>query len=219
MTIRFNPRILLRALRLGAIAGAAAALGACTTVLLPPNVTPVVAPSTSVADAARKLQDVAAERKRVEAEFAASEQVCYAKFFVNNCLDAAKEKRRVASAYLNAVEDEAEYYQRKADVDARDREVARAVKQFEADEKARALEPPPPPRVETPPPAPAPKPTLAARKASQAAKVARHEAEQAARAAQRAAKAAEREALKAESLERQKKVEEKKAEKAAAEQK
>lgn len=214
MTNRFSQL----ASRLGAIA-AAGALAACTTVLLPPNVTPVVAPSTSVADAARKLQDVAAERKRVEAEFAASEQVCYARFFVNNCLDAAKEKRRVALAYLNAVEDEAEYYQRKAEVDARDREVAKAVKQFEADEQARALAPEPAPRVETPPPAPAPKPSLAARRASQAAKVARHEAAQAARAAQRAAKAKEREALKAESLERQKQVEEKKAEKAAAAQK
>lgn len=214
MTNRFSQL----ASRLGAIA-AAGTLAACTTVLLPPNVTPVVAPSTSVADAARKLQDVAAERKRVEAEFAASEQVCYARFFVNNCLDAAKEKRRVALAYLNAVEDEAEYYQRKAEVDARDREVAKAVKQFEADEQARALAPEPAPRVETPPPAPAPKPSLAARRASQAAKVARHEAAQAARAAQRAAKAKEREALKAESLERQKQVEEKKAEKAAAAQK
>lgn len=214
MTNRFSQL----ASRLGAIA-AAGALAACTTVLLPPNVTPVVAPSTSVADAARKLQDVAAERKRVEAEFAASEQVCYARFFVNNCLDTAKEKRRVALAYLNAVEDEAEYYQRKAEVDARDREVAKAVKQFEADEQARALAPEPAPRVETPPPAPAPKPSLAARRASQAAKVARHEAAQAARAAQRAAKAKEREALKAESLERQKQVEEKKAEKAAAAQK
>ncbi len=210
MTNRFMPR----ALRACAILGALS-LAACTTVLLPPNVTPVVTPSSSSADAARKLQEAAAERKRVEGEFAASEQLCYAKFFVNNCLDAAKEKRRVALAYLNAVENEAEYYQRKAEVDARDREVAKAVQQFEADERARALEPAPAPRVETPPPAPAPKPSLAARRASQAAKMARHQAGQTARAAERAAKASEREALKAESLARQKRVEEKKAEKAA----
>lgn len=210
MTNRFMPR----ALRACAILGALSLAG-CSTVLLPPNVTPVVTPSASSADAARKLQEAAAERKRVEAEFAASEQVCYAKFFVNNCLDAAKEKRRVALAYLNAVDNEAEYYQRKAEVDARDREVAKAVQQFEADERARALAPAPAPRVETPPPAPAPKPSLAARRASQAAKMARHQAGQAARAAERAAKASERAALKAESLARQKRVEEKKAEKAA----
>lgn len=203
-----------RTMRVAAMA-AAAGLGACTTVLLPPNITPVIEPSTSVADAERKLREVAVERKRTEAEFAASEQVCYAKFFVNNCLDAAKEKRRSALAYLNAVEVEAEYYQRKAEVEARDREVAKAVKQFEADERARALEPDPPARVEAAPAPAPPKPTLASRKASQAAKLARHQAEQAIKAAQRAEKARELDALKAESARRLKKVEEKKAEKAA----
>lgn len=199
-----------------AILAAGASLAACTTVLLPPNVTPVVAPSNSVADASRKLDEVAAERKRVEAAYAASEQVCYAKFFVNNCLDAAKEKRRSALAYLNAVEDEAEYYKRKADVDARDREVAKAVRQFEADEKARALEPAPAPREESAPPPPAPKPSLASRKAANAARVAEHEARQAAKAPARAAKAKEMAELKAQSEARQKAVEAKKAEKAAA---
>lgn len=207
-------QFIFRAMRMAAIA-TAAGLGACTTVLLPPNITPVIEPSTSVADAARKLRDVKAERERTEAEFAASEQVCYAKFFVNNCLDAAKEKRRGVLAYLNAVEVEAEYYQRKADVDARDREVAKAVKQFEADEQARALEPDPPARVETPPPPPPPKPTLAARKATQAAKMARNRAEQAIKAGERAEKARKHAELVAESAQRQKKVEEKKAEKAA----
>ena len=190
---------------------AAALLGACTTVLLPPNVTPVVAPSQSVAQATQRLAEVASGRAKLEAEYAASEQVCYAKFFVNNCLDAAKERRRSGLAYLRAVENEAEYYRRKAAVDARDIEVAKAVKQFEADEAVRAAAPPPPPRVVTEPAPVAPKPSLATRRARQEARFAAHEAEQAAKAPERAAAALALEQRKAESQARVKKVEERKA--------
>jgi len=202
-----------------ALLGAVAALGACTTVLLPPNVTPVVAPSTSVGQATKRLEDVALGRTQAEAEFAASEQVCYAKFFVNDCLDAAKEKRRGVLAYLRVVEDEAEYYQRKAAVDGRDIEVARAVQQFEAAETVRAAAPPPPLRSLTEPAPAAPKPSLAARRARQEARVAAHEAEQAANAPARAAAAKAQEQRKAESQARVKKVEERKAARAAQEKK
>lgn len=201
-----------------ALLAAVASLGACTTVLPPPNVTPVVAPSTSVEQAARRLADVLAERKRVEAEYAASEQVCYAKFFVTNCLDAAKEKRRSALAYLRVVEDEAQYYQRKATADARDREVAKAVKQFEADEAARAVAPPPAPRAIAERAPLAPKASLAARRAKQEARVARHDAEQAAQAPARVAAAKAFAQRKADSEARVKKVEERKAAKGPAEQ-
>ncbi|MBC7456212.1 MAG: hypothetical protein H7335_21435 [Massilia sp.] len=200
--------------RIALLAGLAGAAG-CTTVLLPPNVTPVVAPSASVEQAARRLEEVVAERKRVEAEYGASEQVCYAKFFVNNCLDAAKEKRRSALAYLRVVEDEAQYYQRKATADARDRDVAKAVKKFEADEAVRAAAPAPPARTVAEPAPAAPKASLAARRAKQDARIARHEAEQAAQAPARAAAAKAFARRKAESEARVRKVEQRKAAKAS----
>ena len=189
----------------------AAGLGACTTVLLPPNIAPVVAPTKSVEEAARRLEAVKAARLRIEAEYAASEQICYAKFFVNNCLDAAKEKRRGELAQQNAVEVEAEYFQRKARVDQRDRDVAQAVKEFEASEAVRAAQPAQEPRAEPKPVEKAPKPTLAARKASQEARVAKKAAEDQAEAPKRAAKARELEERKKESEQRQREVDQRKA--------
>lgn len=189
----------------------AACLGACTTVLLPPNVAPVVAPSKSVDEAVRRLEAVKAARLAIDAEYAASEQICYAKFFVSNCLDAAKEKRRGALAQQNAVEVEAEYFQRKAKVDQRDRDVAQAVKQFEASEAVRAAQPASEPRAEPKAMEKAPKPSLAARKASQEARVAKKAAEDQAEAPKRAARAKESEERKKESEERQREVEQRKA--------
>lgn len=202
------------AARMALLAGAVG-LGACTTALLPPNLTPLVAPSKSVEQASRRLEEVTAGRRRAEADYAASELVCYAKFFVNNCLDAAKEKRRSLLVNLRAVEDEAQYYQRKAAVDARDIEVANAVKEFEASEARRAAEPAPAPQVATAPGAPPPKPSFAARRVKQEARMAAHDAQQAAKAPAREAAALALERRKAESAERIKNVEERKAAKAA----
>jgi len=202
------------ALRLAAPA-LAASLAACSMTLLPSNVAPVVPKSTSVQQATLKLQQVAAMRAAIEAEYGASEAICYAKFFVNNCLDEAKEKRRSALAVQNAIEDEAQYYKRKADVDERDREVAKALKEFAEDEARAAATPPPPPReVKTAPPV-APKATLAARKATQEAKLARHEAQEQAAAPKRAAKAKAFEQRKLDAEKRQREVAEKLAAKAA----
>jgi colicin import membrane protein len=192
---------------------AALALAGCT--LLPPNVTPVVPASTSVAQATRKLEAVAKERAAIEAAYAASESVCYTKFFVNNCLDAAKERRRNLLAVQAAIEDEAQYYRRKADVEERDREVAKAVKEFEIEEARAAAAPPPPPRAEAKAPAVIPKATLAARSAKRAEKEARRAAEEAADAPKRAANAKAYEERKRKAEERQKKVAEKLAEKKA----
>ena len=47
--------------RHAALAAAAAGLAACTTVLLPPNITPVVAPSASVAEATARLDAIRAQ--------------------------------------------------------------------------------------------------------------------------------------------------------------
>ena len=190
---------------------AMAGLGGCTTVLLPPNVQPIVAPSTSVAQATRRLEEVKTERAAAEAAYAASEQICYAKFFVNNCLDAAKEKRRSKLAVLRAVEVEAEYYKRKADVDQRDREVAQAIKDFEADEARRAAQPSPAPRAVPERVTPAPKAVIKVR----TSKAAEHAAQQRADAPQRAASAQAFADRKERAEERQREVAAKKAEKEA----
>jgi hypothetical protein len=186
-------------------------LGGCTTVLLPPNVQPVVAPSTSVAQATRRLEEVKSERAAVEAAFAASEQVCYAKFFVNNCLDAVKEKRRSKLAVLRAIEVEAEYYQRKANVEQRDREVAEAIREFEATEARMAAQPAPAPRVVPERMTPAPKPVIQERRS----RAAEHAAQAQVAAPQRAASAKAFAERKARAEQRQREVAQKKAEKAA----
>lgn len=198
-----------------ALLASLAGLGACTTVLLPPNVAPVVAPSVSVAQASRRLDEVRRERAAAEAEYAASEQVCHAKFFVNNCLEAAKEKRRSRLAVLRAVEVEAERYKRQATVDQRDREVAQAVKEFEIGEARMAAEPPPAPRVLPERAAPAAKAMLKDRSGERAARQAERIAQEQADAPQRAAKAQafEKRRLKAE--QRKREIEAKVAEKAA----
>jgi hypothetical protein len=202
------------ALRRAVLAAAAAGLTACTTVLLPPNITPVVAPSTSVADATARLEKVKTERAAIEAAFASSEQVCYTKFFVNNCLDEAKEKRRSALAYERAVEVEAEHFRRKAIVDQRDRDVEAAVKEFEEGEARAAAMPPEAPKAPVERKPVAPRATLAERRANQDAKLARNAAREQAEAPTRAAKAREFEQRKLESAERQLKVAKKKLEKA-----
>jgi colicin import membrane protein len=198
-----------------ALMGAALALAGCTTVLLPPNVTPVVAKTHSVDEAGRTLARVKAERAAVEVAYGDSEAICYTKFFVNDCLDAAKEKRRSALSVLRAVEVEAELFQRRAAVDQRDREVAQAIREYDAEETRMAALPQAQPRVAAEPAVRAPKPALAARRAKRAAKAAERDANAPAEAQKRAENVAAFEQRKREALERQKEIELKKAEKAA----
>jgi hypothetical protein len=193
-----------------ALLAAAAGLAGCTTALLP-AVEPLVAPSTSVAQATRRLDEVRNERAATQAAYAQSEQQCYAKFFVNNCLDKAKEQRRIRMARLRAVEVEAEYFKRKATVDQRDRDVAQAVKDFEQSEARMAAQPAPAPRVVPEREAPAPRPALKER----TSRVAEHEAQERAEAPQRAANAKAFAERKAKSEQRQREIAEKKAAKAA----
>jgi colicin import membrane protein len=190
-----------------------ATLSGCT--LLPPSVTPVVPVSTSVEQATHKLEQVAIVRAAVEREYAASEQVCYHKFFVNNCLDAAKEKRRVALAYQGAIEDEAQYYRRKAAVDERDRDVAKAVKEFEVEEARAAAQPAPVPRTVVERVKPAPKATLSARNAKREAKQAQRAEQELADAPKRAANVKAFEQRKLDAEKRQREVAEKLAKKDA----
>jgi len=209
-----NNPYLIRALRVATLAAAAASLAACTLSLLPEDVTPVVPPSTSVAQANAKLAQVAVERAAIEATFANSERVCYTKFFVNNCLDEAREKRRGALVLQSAIEDEAEYYKRKVGVEERDREVAKAIKEYDQDQARAAAVPPPPPREELKPVL-APKATLAARNAKREARAAARAARELAEAPKRAANVREFEQRKRDAEQRQREIAEKKAAKAA----
>jgi colicin import membrane protein len=198
-------------LRAAAAALSLAALAGCASVKAP-EVAPRATPSVSVEDADRKLALAAQQRAGAEAAFAASEQLCYTNFLVNRCLDAAREKRRMALAQLRVVEIEAARYKRQATVDERDRALAKGEQEYKAMEAQLAAEPPPPPRVEKAPTAPKATRDVAAEQAAKAKKL---QAQDQAGAAKRAASVADYEKRKRESEERQRKVAEKKAAKAA----
>lgn len=185
-----------------------AALAGCVAVKPEKPMAPVPA-SQSVAEADARLATVVPERAREEAAYSASERVCYAKFLVNRCLDEAREKRRIALAGLRAIEVEADRFKRKAAVDERDREIARAEKEYHEAEARMAAEPPPPRAV---PGEPASKaaPVAHDRAAEQAAKAKQRAAQDKAGAAQRAASVAAYEKRKRDSEQRQREIEEKK---------
>lgn len=190
-------------LRNAATVLACAALSACSYVLLPPNVQHVAPPSKSVAEADRKLAAATAQRAAIETEFASSEQLCYDKFFVNDCLDKAREKRRSALAVVRSVEIEAEYFLRKEKADARDLALAQSQKEFEAEAAERAANPRPVRVVEEASPPPPPKPGQVNREKANAAKLKRIAEKEQAEAGKRAANVAAFEKKRAESERRQ----------------
>jgi hypothetical protein len=205
MNKQLSHPLALRALAAGLLL---AALAGCAANRQPSQV-PVAPQSTSVAEADRKLAEAARARSDAEAAYAATEQLCYTQFFVNHCLDAAREKRRAAVAGLRAIEVEAERYKRKADVDQRDRELAEADRKFKEEEARMAAEPAPAPREVTP--LAAPKPVASgSRAADHAAKVKRQQEAEQAGAARRAANVEAFEKRKRESERRKKEIEEKK---------
>ncbi|MFL6710657.1 MAG: hypothetical protein ACJ8HI_20840 [Massilia sp.] len=189
---------------------AAGALSACVSTK-PAPVPSAVAPTSSNEDAQRKLDLVKVERERAEVRFAAAERVCYTRFFTNNCLDAAREEHRIALGNVRAIEIEAQHFQRKTRADERDVALEKSTAQFEADQARLRANPPPPPKQEqaAPPPRPAAK---VDRNAEHTARIQRIEAEEAAGAAKRAANVKAFEARRAESAQRLKDVEAKKAE-------
>jgi hypothetical protein len=191
----------------------AAILGACGSA---PQVAPATAPapSQSVAQADQRLAAVARERAAIEAAYAEREHACYQKFFVNNCLDEARETRRTGLAAQRKIEIEAARYKRQAAVDERDRAIAQAEKEAAAEEARLAAEPPAPPKQVAGTPPPRPKP-VASRIARHSEKLKQTEAREKAEAGQRAANVAAFERRKRESEERQKEVAARLAEKAA----
>ncbi len=90
--------------------------------------------STDVADQA--LEDVKRERALVEARFAQDEAICYEKFFLTSCMDAAKDRRRDALRQLRSIEVEANAYNRRARVEQRDQ----ALRERQTKQEARASE-------------------------------------------------------------------------------
>jgi hypothetical protein len=158
----------------------------------------------SVEQADSRLAQVAQERAAAEADFSASEQVCYSKFFVNSCIDQAKEKRRARLAELRAMEVEASYFKRRHAVEVRDRELEDRAQKDAAEEAYRAANPAPAkadpaakavPRAATV--------SLEQRQAEHDVREQKRQAEAAAKAPQRAAKAAAYERKKEESAKRQ----------------
>jgi hypothetical protein len=191
---------------------ASAVLAACSSAPEVSNV-PSLAPSGSVAQANQRLAAVARERAAIEARFAERERVCYDKFFVNHCLDEAKERRRSALAAQRAIEIEASHYLREAKVEERERAMAEAEAQYKVEEEALATRPAPVPRsvTETPPPRPS---QATGRIARHNAKVQEAAAKEQAEAAKRAANVEAYNKRKAEAEERQRIVAKRKAEKA-----
>jgi hypothetical protein len=187
-------------------------LAACAGQRPAPVETPP-APTTSVAQADERLAAVAAERLAIEARYAEREAVCYDKFFVNNCLDEAKERRRLALAAQRTIEVEAEYFKRKNKVEERDKAMAETEAKFQAEEAASAAQPVVP-RTISPPPPPR-RPTVPDRIAKRDARAAQEAAQEPANAAARAANAAAFEERRRKSEERQREVAQRKAERAA----
>jgi len=99
---------------------------------------------TSLEEAEQVLSLVQAERSRITSRYAEQEQACYQRFFVNRCIDEARQQRRDAMQPLDALELEAERFEREQRAEQRERGVQqrRAEAQEKAEQAAR-VEPPP----------------------------------------------------------------------------
>lgn len=170
----------------------------------------------SVEQADAILAQVATERAAAEAAYAESEQVCYAKFFVNNCLDKAKDLRRERLAELRTREIDANYFKRKSGVESRDRELQDRNERDAAEVASRAANPPAPRASAADKPRPQPvKTPPAQRQAEHAARERQRAAEESAQSGERARKVEAFEQKQADAAERQKRVADKKAEREA----
>lgn len=131
-------------------------LAACShTELAPQEAAP--APTTSAEQAEQRLAAVALERAAIETRYADREVVCYDKFFVNRCLDEAREVRRAALVTQRAIEIDASLFLRRLKVEERDRAIAEADAAYAQEEAALAANPPPvkdPAAAALPPPRP-----------------------------------------------------------------
>ncbi len=170
---------------------------------------PVVTPTQSVAQADATLERVARDRAVVADTFAAEEAVCNDKFFVNNCMDKAKEKRRVALAQLRAEEVEAEHFKRADSVAKRDAELSERARKDAEEFSRREAAPPKPARTEeelAQPAAPRGGKSVAEREAEHAQRLRRDAAKSASEVDKRAANVAAYEKRQADAVRRQEQV-------------
>jgi colicin import membrane protein len=79
---------------------------------------------TTVEISNKALTDVADAKAEVAARDLEQRRVCYTKFFVNHCLDAAKEQRRLALKAIRPVDITANAFLRKDRADERDKALA-----------------------------------------------------------------------------------------------
>jgi len=161
--------------------------------------------------AEQALREVDQQRSGVEQKFATEQHDCYSKFFATNCLDAAKEERRVALAQIRKVEVDANAYIRSARVVERDRKLA-------AKREHDAANPPTPigetaPKQDSSNPADHDPNEGARRVAEHDAKVKAQQQQDAAKAAERAAKVEAYNKKVADAEQRQREVAQKKEEK------
>jgi hypothetical protein len=168
----------------------------------------------SVEQADARLEQVKKDREAVEMEYSASEQRCYDKFFVNACLDQAKEQRRMRLAELRSVEVEANYFKRRHAVEVRDRDLEDRAQKDAAEAAFNAAQAKPAKNEADTKPAPKPAAkSLVQRQAEHEAKERARAAREAEEAPERAAKAAQFERKKAAAEKRQAEIKAKLAEK------
>ncbi|MET3130041.1 colicin import membrane protein [Oxalobacteraceae bacterium GrIS 1.11] len=177
-----------------------------------PQAVPEVRGTHSVEEVDATLAYAQQQRDAAEALFAASEKICYTKFFVNHCLDKAKEKRRAELASLRIIEGEASHFKRADSVDKRDRALVEQQEKSTLDAAGRLTTAPKTVPPEVPPKSTSGK-TVAQRDAEHQAKLQKQAAQETADVSKRAANVAAFEAKQRESLERQRKVLAKQAEK------
>lgn len=94
----------------------------------------------SVTMADRALVEAADARAALATQYATEERACYAKFFTNACIDKAKERQRLGLAAIRPIELEASAFKRKARVQERDQELAEKQAKAQAKEQAEAPE-------------------------------------------------------------------------------
>jgi colicin import membrane protein len=119
-----NPILFASFLARGLLAGAAFCMLAAPPAMASPEELSQKYPSGSIASveqADRAVAEVQAERKEVEARYADAQYACYSKFFSSPCVDKAKEARRLALNRIGPIEVEAKAFKRRDTVAKRDK--------------------------------------------------------------------------------------------------
>lgn len=95
---------------------------------------------TTVQRANDALRDAAASRLTIEQTYRDAQFACNKKFFVSDCIDAAKERHRIARAETRAVEVEADFVKRRDRAEQRDKSIAERAAQDAANAPQRSKE-------------------------------------------------------------------------------